>query len=79
MANKTIKMQYKGLSYKENKDGTFTVSATCAITGKVWTVTEKTFANATNFLCEMAPNRTLGNKFIERICNKRNCDAFSLS
>lgn len=63
-------MKFKGMSFKANKNGTFTVTSD---NGKYKQVC-KTFGQATNWIWNMADNHDIGNEFCRRICNKYKCD-----
>ena len=82
-----ISMQYKGLTFRANKSGTYSVSST--MSGKKWTDICDTFGEATLWLYNMAPNNDIGNEFVRRICYRfesdvdgnylpRNCSGCSL-
>jgi hypothetical protein len=65
-----VMMRYKGMSFKENKDGTYTVTSE---NGRFKDVC-KTFGEATSWIWNMADNHDIGNAFVRRICEKYRCD-----
>lgn len=66
-----MKMQYKGMTFQKNANGTFAVSSD---NGKFKDEC-KSFEDATMWLYNMADNKSIGNAFISRICKKFDCDA----
>ncbi|MGE4353522.1 MAG: hypothetical protein AB7D36_05510 [Oscillospiraceae bacterium] len=68
-------IQYKGMKFKANANGTYTVSSD---SGK-YSSTEKTFHGATEWLWNMADNHDIGNEFCHRICRAFNCDVYGHS
>ena len=68
-------IQHKGLYFRSNSDGTFTVKST-KTNGKVFKQIAKTFAEATEFLYNMADNNEIGNEMCEKLCKKFGCDRY---
>ena len=68
-------IQHKGLYFRSNSDGTFTVKST-KTNGKVFKQIAKTFAEATEFLYNMADNNEIGNEMCEKLCKKFDCDVY---
>ncbi len=64
------KLQYHGLTFAKMERGGYNVSADH---GK-YTDHCKTFAEATSWVWNMAPNHDIGTEFCHRICNKFHCD-----
>ena len=64
------KLDYKGMSFKENQDETFTVTSD---KGKYQNVCA-TFGHATSWIYNMAANNDIGNEFVRKICEAYGCD-----
>lgn len=69
-----VTMQYKGLYFRANKNGTFTVKSKNF--GKEWKAVVVTFGEATDWLYNMAANNDIGNEMCEKLCRKFNCDVY---
>lgn len=67
-----MKKQYKGMTFKNNKNGTFTVTSDY---GKYECVCES-FGEATLWIYNMANNNDVGNEFVRRICDAFKCNVF---
>lgn len=69
------KIQYKGMAMKETKTGEQVKYSVSSDNGK-YKAEFKTFAEATLWLNEMADNNDIAREFMERICNKFNCNVY---
>jgi len=65
-------LQYKGMKFRSNHNGTYTVSSD---NGK-YIDTVATFGAATMWIHEMADNNDIGREFCHRICKAFNCDVY---
>lgn len=72
--NKPITLQHKGLYFRANKNGTYTVKSDCGY--KVFKAVKQTFAEATEWIYVMSPNITVCDEFCNKICEKFKCDVF---
>jgi hypothetical protein len=67
------KIQYKGMAMKETKTGEQVKYSVSSDNGK-YKAEFKTFAEATLWLNEMADNNDIAREFMEKICNKFDCN-----
>ena len=65
-------LRYKGMSFRANKNGSFSVSSD---NGKYKAVVSS-FGAATDWIWNMADNHDIGREFCHRICKAFNCDVY---
>lgn len=66
------KLQYKGMIFKRNSNGTYTVSSD---KGKYFDDFIH-FKDATMWICNMADNHDIADDFCHRICDAFECDVY---